>query len=473
LLSESLCLAFAGGLLGTGAALLLVRLLVNSPAHIARIEETSVDLRVLLFTVFLSLATAVLSGLLPAWTASRVELNDAMKRSASRSVKGRASRSHRALIVAELALTIVLLAGAGLLIRSFWNLRSVDKGFTSRSAITFPVELYARYAQPEKQNALYRALLERTQAIPGIRDAAIIDRVPLGGGESLSLLEVEGYPYDDKTSFETRSVTPRYFAAMGIPLLEGRAFADDDAAGRTPVILVSRSFERRYFPGRSAVGRRVHTSGWRTIVGVVADVHQRALDTVPPMQVYLPLWQTGAGGGSLLVRSALPPQQISSAVHNVMRDLDPRLAVGDFRTVDQLVSEAGAERRFQMLVLTGFGAIALLLSLIGLYALMSWSVAQRTAEIGIRMALGAQRRSVMSLVFRQAANLWLWGIALGFAGAWAVSRWMRSLLFEVQPTDPPTFLAVAILFCVVAAAATYLPARRATRVDPVVALHYE
>jgi putative ABC transport system permease protein len=191
------------------------------------------------------------------------------------------------------------------------------------------------------------------------------------------------------------------------------------------------------------------------------------------MQVYLPLWQTGAGGGSLLVRSALPPQQISSAVHNVMRDLDPRLAVGDFRTVDQLVSEAGAERRFQMLVLTGFGAIALLLSLIGLYALMSWSVAQRTAEIGIRMALGAQRRSVMSLVFRQAANLWLWGIALGFAGAWAVSRWMRSLLFEVQPTDPPTFLAVAILFCVVAAAATYLPARRATRVDPVVALHYE
>jgi putative ABC transport system permease protein len=191
------------------------------------------------------------------------------------------------------------------------------------------------------------------------------------------------------------------------------------------------------------------------------------------MQIYLPLWQTGAGGASLVIRGALPPRQVASAVRSVMRDLDPRLAVGEFQTVDQLVSEASAERRFQTLVLTGFGAVALLLSLIGLYALLSWSVEQRTAEIGIRMALGAQRRSVMGLVFRQGATLWLGGIALGFAGAGAASRWMRSLLFEVQPTDPSTFLAVAILFCAVAAAACYLPARRATRVDPAISLRYE
>ena len=474
LLSESLSLALAGGLLGTGVALLLVRLLVAAhPAHIARIEDTTVDLRVLFFSVFISLAAAVVSGFIPAWTGSRTELNEAMKRTATRSVKGRASWPQRVLMVTELALTIVLLAGAGLLIRSFLNLRSVDTGFSSRSAVSFPVELYARYDQPEKQNDLYRALLTRTQAVPGLQEAAIVDRIPLGGGEALSLLEVEGYPFDDKTSFENRSVSPRYFSTMGIPLLEGRVFNDDDASGRAPVILVSRSFERRYFPGRTAIGRRVRTSGWRTIVGVVADVRQRELDAPPPMQVYLPLWQTGAAGGSLVVRSVLPPQQLASTVRSVMRDLDPRLAVGDFRTVDELVAEARAEHRYQMLVLTGFGGIALLLSLIGLYALMSWSVDQRTAEIGVRMALGAQRRAVVGMVFRQAAIVWLPGTGLGFAGAWAASRWIRSLLFEVQPADPATFLAVAVLFCAVAAAACYLPARRATRVDPAISLRYE
>jgi predicted permease len=473
LLAESLCVALAGGVLGIAAAFWMVRLLVNfHSANIPRIEETSIDGRVLLFTVCVSLAAAVLSGLFPAWSGSRCSLNQAIKTSGTRSVKGGASRLHRGLIVAQMALTIVLLIGSGLLIRSFMKLRSADKGFASLSTVTMGIHLDGRYNQPQRQSEFFHTLLARIQAVPGVQEAAAVDRVPLGGGESLSLIEVEGYPFDEKTSFENRSVTPRYFAAMGIPLLEGRAFDDADAAGRTPVIIVSRSFERRYFPGRSALGRRVHTSGWRTIVGVVADVRMRELDTTPPMQFYLPLWQVPTGSVAVAVRGTLPPDRTASALQGLLRNADAALAA-DVRTMDQLVSEASAERRFQTLVLTVFGGISLFLSLLGLYALMAYSVQRRTAEIGIRMALGAQRSAVMGLVLRQGATLWLVGIALGFACAWSVTRWMRSLLFEVQPADPLTFAAVATLFCAVAAIACYVPARRATQVDPAICLRYE
>ena len=474
LLAESLCVALAGGILGMAAAFWMVRLLVDfHPANIPRIEETSIDGRVLLFTICVSLATAVLSGLLPAWSGSRCNLTEAIKGSGARSVKGGASRLHSGLIVAEIALTIVLLTCSGLLIRSFLRLRSVDKGFASLSTITMGVQLDGRYNQPQRQNEFFHTLLERVQAVPGVQEAAAVDHVPLGGGESISLIEVEGYPFDEKTSFESRSVTPRYFAAMGIPLLEGRAFDDGDAVERTPVIIVSRSFERRYFPGQSALGRRVHTSGWRTIVGVVADVRMRDLDTAPPMQFYLPLWQTPTGSVAIVVRGTLPTERTASALRGLVRNADAALAVADVRTMGQLISEASAERRFQTLVLTVFGSISLFLSLLGLYALMAYSVQRRTAEIGIRMALEAQRSAVMGLVLRQGATLWLGGIGLGLACAWSVSRWMRSLLFEVHPSDPLTFVGVATLFCAVAAIACYVPARRATKVDPVISLRYE
>lgn len=473
LLSESLSVAIAGGVLGTVAAFWIVRLLVTShPANIPRIDETSIDLRVLLFTIAISLATALLSGVFPAWSATRCNLNDVMKSSGTRTVKGSAGRLHRGLIIAEMALTIVLLAGSGLLIRSFLKLRSVDKGFASLSTVTMGVQLDGRY-NGERQTQFFRRLLERTQAVPGVQDAAAVDHVPLGGGESISVIQVEGYPLDEKTSFESRSVTPRYFAAMRIPLLEGRDFDEGDAAGRARVMIVSRSFERKYFPGRSALGHHVGANGQCTIVGVVADVRMRDLDSAPPMQIYLPLWQAPIGRVSVVVRSTLPPQRVASAVRGLVRSLDPALAVANVRTMDELVSQAAAERRFQTLVLTAFGAIALFLALVGLYALMAWSVEQRTAEIGIRMALGAERGGVLLLVLKQGAALWLAGIVLGFAGAWGVTRWMRSLLFETEPADPATFLAVAALFCAVAFAACYIPARRATQVDPAISLRYE
>jgi predicted permease len=473
-LTESLSVALGGGILGMAAAFWIVRLLVTfPPANIPRIEETSIDGRVLLFTVCVSLASTVLSGLFPAWSGSRCNLNEAIRGSGARGVKGGASWLHNALIVAQIALTIVLLIGSGLLIHSFSKLRSVDKGFASLSTVTIGIQLDGQYSQPQRQNEFFHTMLARVQAVPGVEQAAAVDHVPLGGGESLSQIEVEGYPFDQKTSFESRSVTPRYFAAMGIPLLEGRAFDDGDAAGRMPVIIVSRSFERRYFPGQSALGRRVHTSGWRTIVGVVADVRMRDLDTTPLMQIYVPFWQNPTGSAAVVVRGSLPPEQTASALRGLLRNADAALAVADVQTMQQLISQASAERRFQTLVFTVFGGISLFLSLLGLYALMAYSVQRRTAEIGIRMALGAQRSAVMALVLRQGAILWLSGIALGSVWAWCVTRWMRSLLFEVQPTDPVTFGGVATLFCAIAAIACCVPARRATRVDPMISLRYE
>jgi putative ABC transport system permease protein len=477
LLAESLCLAGAGGILGTLAAFVAIRLLVDlHPGNIPRLEETSVDWRVLLFAVCASLATALLFGLFPALSASRCNLNEVLKNSGNRAVKGAACRLQRGLTVAEVALTFVLLAGSGLLIRSFLKLQSVDKGFMPESTVAMGIQLDARYNQPARQNAFFRGLIGRTSALPGVEAAAAVNQLPLGGGESLGTgLQVEGHPFDDKTLFEGRSITPRYFAAMRIPLLSGRAFTDDDTAGRPPVAIVSRSFARKYFPGHDAVGKRYRNGDnvWWTIVGVVGDVRYRSLEAPPPMQIYNPLWQSGANSLSVVARTSLAPDRLDSDMRTLVRGLDPAVAVADVRTMSQLVSAATAERLFQTLLLTAFGGVALFLSLVGLYALMAYSVQQRTAEIGIRMALGAQRSSVMRLVLKQGSTLALTGIALGFACAWALTRSMASLLFEVKPTDAPTFFGAAILFCAVALAACYVPARRATRVDPMVALRYE
>jgi putative ABC transport system permease protein len=243
--------------------------------------------------------------------------------------------------------------------------------------------------------------------------------------------------------------------------------------GGAPVAMISQSFAHRFFPGQSAVGRRLRASGWRTIVGVVADVRQKSLDMPPPMQVYLPLWQDSSDSADLVVRTSLPPERVASTLRGLVRGLDPALALADTRTMGQLVSEAGAGHRFQTIVLTAFGSVALFLSLVGLYSLMAWTVQQRTAEIGVRMALGAQRRGVMWMVLKQGAGLWLSGMTAGFAAAWGLTRWLRSFLFEVQPTDSPTFLVVAILFSAAAVAACYVPAQRATQVDPVISLRYE
>ena len=467
---ESLALACAGGVIGTLAAALTIRLLIHfHPTNIPRLEETTLDARVLLFAVAASLATVVFCGMFPAWTASRCDVNDVLK-SGSRAVRGAVGGLHRSLMIGQVALTFILLAGSGLLIRSFLNLEAVDKGFRPSSTVSMHISLDGRYNKPERQIAFYRNVVQRAGALPGVEVAAAASHLPLGGGQSLSAIEIEGYPFDEKTLFEQRNVSPHYFATLGIPILEGRDFTDDDAANRQPVIVISRSFARRYFPGQSALGKRIHTTGQRIVVGVVGDVRQYSLESAPPMQFYLPLWQTGEWSANVVARTNLSADRLASGMRSLVRSLDPAVAVADVRTGSDLVAGATAERRFETFLLTAFGGIALFLSLVGLYALMTYSVEQRTAEIGIRMALGAQPHSVMRLVLRQGSVLALAGVALGFACAWFAARTIASLLFEVKPTDLSTFLAVTFLFCAVVLAACYVPARRATRVDPLVSL---
>jgi predicted permease len=376
-------------------------------------------------------------------------------------------------MIGQIALTFILLACSGLLIRSFLNLHGVDKGFRPSSTVSMDIRLDARYNSPERQIAFFREVVQRTSNLPGVDAAAAANLLPLGGGQSLSAIEVEGYAFDEKTLFEQRDVTPNYFKALGIPVIEGRVFTDADTINSQPTIVISRSFARKYFPGQSAVGKRIHTTGHRVIVGVVGDVRQFSLETTPPMQLYFPLWQTGEWTANVVARTSLPPDRLASDMRTLVRNLDPVVAVADVRTGSDLVAAATAERRFETYLLTAFAGMALFLSLVGLYALMTYSVEQRTAEIGVRMALGAQPRSVLRLILRQGSTLAFAGIALGFACAWLTARSIASLLFQVQPTDASTFFAVAALFCAVALAACYFPARRATHVDPMISLRTE
>jgi predicted permease len=480
LLTESLYLAIGGGALGVGFAFASIRLLLRlDPGNVPRLDETSVDLRVLLFALAVSLLSGFLFGMFPALSVSACDPAEVLTQSESRSVKGAQGRFRQGLIIAQISLTVVLLIGSGLFIRSLLMVDSVPKGFDPHSTVTMSLSLDARYDQPERQTTFYRSLIEALTALPGVQSVGAITNLPLAHGETLSWLTVEGHNFDDKIFFQTRSVTPRYFESMGIRLLHGRYFTDDDAQGRELVAIVNRTFARKYFPDQSALGKRFHfidgapKPTWWTIVGVVDDVRHASLEENPQLQAYLPFWQSSVPTASVVLRTAYNSGMIVAAVREVVSGLDSALAIGDVRSMDQLVAESTAARRFQTLLLAAFSAVALVLSLVGLYALVAYSVRQRTAEIGIRMALGAQQRDVLQLVIRQAAVLISVGVPLGLLVAWALSRFLASLLFEIKATDGITFAVVAFVVCGVAFVASYIPARRAMEVDPMVALRYE
>ncbi|HYT22166.1 MAG TPA: ABC transporter permease [Candidatus Polarisedimenticolia bacterium] len=480
LLTESFFLAVCGGTFGCGVAFTSIRLLMRvDPGNIPRLEETSLDSRVLFFTLGVSLLTGLLFGLFPALTASRCDPSEVLTHSGTRSVKGTRSRFRRGLIVVQVALSFVLLTGSGLLIRSLWRVQSVEKGFEPHSTVTMNLSLDQRYSQPDRQISFYRELIDRLSILPSVQAAGAITNLPFGHGETLSWLTVEGYPFDEKVFFQTRSVTPHYFAALGIRLLEGQSFTNDDCNGHPLVAIVNRSFAEKYFRGKDVLGKRFHFIDanpkpvWWTIIGVVADVRHASLEEQPQLQAYLPFWQASASAAAFVLRTSTDPTSFASAVQKELNTIDPALAVADIRTMDQLVSESTAMRRLQTFLLSVFATVALLLSLVGLYALLAYSVRQRTAEIGVRMALGARMRDVLWLVIGQGVSLALVGIALGLVSALGLTRLLASLLFEVQPTDAVTFLSVALVFCVVALVACCVPARRATRVDPMIALRHE
>ncbi len=482
--TESLLLACAGGTLGVLAALGAIRLLLRlDTGNIPRIEETSVDGRVLLFSVGVSILTALLFGLLPAFSVSRSGLTEMLNSAGSKVVKGGAGRARRALIAMEVALSMILLAGSGLMIRSLVKLNAVGPGYQPHATLTMNLALDPRYDVPEKRRAVFRDLVQKTGALPGVQAVGAIDFVPLGNGESLSRFRAEGQPYDSNRFFESRSISPGYFASLGIPVLAGRDFTEDDGVGGgAPVVIISQSFAEAYFSRQGALGQHlqaVNSDGRDrpepavTIVGVVPDVRQETLDKPPLMQIYDPLWQGGVTSASIVVRTAISPASLVGQIRSVLRAIDPALALADVHTMDDLVSSAKAGRRFQTLLLSLFAGIALFLSLLGLYALLAYSVKQRTAEIGVRMALGAQRRHVLRMVLRQGLLVASIGIIVGLATSLALTRLLRGLLFGVAPNDPETLLVVTLGLLVAALAASWIPAWRATRIDPMAALRNE
>jgi putative ABC transport system permease protein len=474
LLTESLLLAGGGCAVGIGFAFLFLRLLPRlDPGNIPRLNEASLDARVLMVALGASLLTSLITGALPMLIVSRMQLTDFLK---SHAVRGRASghsRLQSALIIAQTAMVVVLLAGAGLLIRSYINVVSLDTGF-SQSTNTFHVSLDQRYGKPEQQVAFYKHLMASLEALPGVQAAGAVNDLPLSSSESISFLWVDGFPNQSYQQTEGRTVTPQYFAAMHIPLISGRYFTDADTEGQKPTI-INEQFARTYFPNRSPIEGRISTdekhADWSTVVGVVADVRHTSLEEEPQPQMYNASYDFR--DASIAVRSTLPSANVMNEIRTTLGSIDPNLAVTDIRTMGDLVSLASARRRFQTSLLTAFAAVALLLALVGLYGLMSFSVNRRTREVGIRMALGAQREDVLLLVLRNAGTLISAGLLAGLACAWMTARLLQSFLFGVKGHDPLTALAVSLVLLVCGCLAALVPARRAATVDPVKALRAE
>lgn len=477
MLTESLLLGVGGGALGVGLAFGLVKGLVRlNPGNIPRLEDSSIDLRVLLFTVLVAVLTSVLFGILPALSVSRVNLVEFLKSGGNRGAVGARGRAQSTLIVAEVALVVMLLAGAGLLLHSYVNVERVPTGF-SQSTISMSVHLYAQYAQRDQRQAFCRRLLEKMGAVPGVESVGMISNLPLDNSQSGSMLWIEGNADRDQKLVGWRTVTEGYLPTMGIRLVEGRFFGDGDRDGRAPVVVVNEAFVKAYLADRDPVGRRVRTSDtstpWRTVVGVVGNVRDENLETEAVPEVYLPLWQADGFGGSVVMRTRLAVADVATAARTILRGIDPNLALTDVRSMGEMVSDATALRRFQTMLLTGFAVAALVLSLVGFYGLLSYGVKRRTAEIGLRIALGSPRARVLGMVVRQGLSLVLMGLGIGLVGSLVLTRVLAGSLYGVRPVDPVTFVAVPVLLLLVTVMASLIPGWRALGIEPMAALRRE
>ncbi|HEX5083016.1 MAG TPA: ABC transporter permease [Blastocatellia bacterium] len=484
LLTESVILAGAGGMCGLLVAVwsfAMLRQLI--PSGLAGYAKLGLDGQTLAFTLGLSLVTGVLFGLAPALQATRMNVNEALKQSGARSGAGH-HRLQNALVVAEVALALVLTIGAGLLIQTFYRLRQVDVGFRVENTLTLQTRLpRARFMDHAKRLAFFRQTLERVRALPGVVSAAYASRQPLTSLHGIYTLTIEGRSAQGGAAMESdhRQVSPEYFATLGIPLRQGRVFDERDTLQTEAVAIINETMARRFWPGENPIGKRfavdedgIPASHPLTIVGVAGDVKHRGLENDVWPEFYMPYAQVDYNSysipGYLIVRAGGDPMSLAASVRQAIHSVNPDQPAAEIRTVESLLDEMVAQRRLRMALLAAYSGLALLLAAVGIYGSLAYFVMQRSSEIGLRVALGAQAADVLWLIIGKGMKLALIGALIGLGAAWALTRSMKSLLFGVSPTDPLTFITISILLMSVALLACFIPARRATKVDPMVAL---
>jgi putative ABC transport system permease protein len=477
--TESLVLTGIGGAAGLMLAWASLQTSMSIlPPNVPRMDNVAIDGRVLAFTLLISLLTGVTFGLAPAWQRARTDLNATLKAGSRSTSGGRGrARTRNALVVTQVALSLVLLVGAGLLLKSFVALRGVDPGFDPRNVISLRVNLSrGKYGTPQRQSAYYEQLLTEVRSIPGVESAAVVFPVPFASFISNQSFRVPGRQIDpaEQLAAQYNVVSPDYFRALRIRITQGRAFSERDRIGSPPVAVVNETLAQRIWPGESPLGKRLGLGGDESeVVGVFADIKQRQLDSEPRLQICVPVLQQPmrsmflAARGSSAARNLLPP------IRQRMAALDAELPLSDFALLEERVAGSIRRQRFAMSLLAIFAGTALALAVVGLYGVMSYLVAQRTREFGLRMALGAELRDMLKLIVGHGMKLVLAGLVLGVAGALALTKVLGGMLFNVRASDPVTFVAVCTLLAAVGAMACYLPARRAARVDPMVALRAE
>jgi putative ABC transport system permease protein len=486
LLTESVLLAIAGAALGLLLANWSLDLLVSlKPANLPRLSEIGVNRTVFLFTFGISLLTGVLFGVAPAIQASKTDLNEGLKESGRGGTDSpRRNRLRSLLVISEVALSLVLLIGAGLMIRSFARLLAVDPGFKPDHVLTAFVSLpVSKYPKHEEQTAFFDRLIERLRSLPMVSAAGVVTDLPLFGGSSTGF-DVDGRPEalpGQRAMTDYRIVSPDYFTAMGIKLVKGRAFSRHDTADAPGVVIINETLAARFFAGEEPVGKRLNLSGspkdLREIVGVVGDTRNYGVDADVKPEVYVPFLQSApsylsgvSSAMTVVVRSTSDPSSLASALREQVQALDKDQPVSEIRTMEWYLADSMAQRRFNMLLLGAFAGLALILAAVGIYGVIAYTVAQRTHEMGIRIALGAQRSDVFKLIFGQAMLTTAAGVVIGLGAALGLTRLLQNLLYQVTATDPFVFASITFLLLLVAMAATYIPARRAMKVDPITAL---
>jgi putative ABC transport system permease protein len=483
LVVESVMLSLIGAVVGLGLAYYGLDVLTRFiPKDVAHADTIAIDGKVLLFTLAVAVVTGLIFGLAPATQASHVNLNETLKEGGRDSAAGvRGKRLRSSLVIVEVATSFTLLIGAGLLINSFFHLRNLDPGFRADHLLALNVDgSEARYPDTQRRTAFFDEVKRRMQTLPGVQSVAVAGNLPFtynGDSTNIAVQGVPDPPIDEWPDVIYRTVGPEYFATMGIPLVRGRDFSDQDTLGRAPVVVISEKTARHYWPNEDPIGKQLKPGSttsdapWRTVIGVVKDVRQNDFIAAPKMQMYFSYRQMkDLVANALVLRTSVDPLSLATSARNTIWAVDKDQPVANIDSMEHIVAGAVSRQRFSALLLTIFAGLALVLAAVGIYGVMSYSVAQQTREIGVRIALGAGRGDVLKMTVKQALKLVGVGLICGLIVAFVLTRVMASLLFGVSTTDLTTFLSIALIQLAVALLASYIPALRATRVDPVIAL---